>query len=405
MQNTERELKLLSFFREKEANKENFKTNEASSYSGYPRTTINKYISEKLRGKYIYKGDKRTWYSKGISSLSDDDFLRIMSQSTKSEKLTEEEKMFKSLTHRSLDAFTLALESYNRPSLSNRVEAFSILMVNAWELLLKAEILKTHKINDLYYDNGNSLSITDAVNKVYSFETDKKENLKVLIELRDHATHLLIPELQPKLSEVFQANVINYTDKYKELLGNSPLAGQSVGMLSLIIDGIKPEVAVIKETYGLHTANEVKKFLDKIETLESKHISSDFSVTVKYELVLTKNKSKSDIILSPGPTGEMTKIITKAKALNKSHPYFRDCAIKEINRRMGSILLNQYSFQAIIMKNNVRNKPELHDFTDRRRFSQKFIDWAVSNLRNEKWLKSCVDFRKNNDSISRDKTA
>jgi hypothetical protein len=398
MLSTERELKLLNFFRIKEANKENFNTNEAATYSGYPRNTINKYISQKLRDKYIFKGEKRTWYSKGISLLSNDDFLRIMSQSTKSEKLSEEEKMFKSLTHRSLDAFTLALESYNRPSLSNRVEAFSILMINAWELILKAEVLMTHKVDNLYYTGGKSISITDAMNKVYVTNSDEKENLKILIELRDQAIHLLIPELQPKLSEVFQANVINYTSKYKELLGNSPLAGQSVGMLSLIIDGVKPEVAVIKDAYGVHTANEVKRFLDKIETLESKHTSNEFSVAVKYELVLTKNKNTSDITLSLGDDGDSVKIVTRAKALKKSHPYFRDSAIKKIKSESGNGVLNQYSFQSIIMKHNITSKPELYDYTDRPRYSPKFINWVVNNIRDEKWLQNCINFRKIQDS-------
>ncbi|MGQ6481559.1 DUF3644 domain-containing protein, partial [Serratia sp. IR-2025] len=35
----------------------------------------------------------------------------------------------------------LSLEVYNRPSLDNRVEAFCILSINAWELLLKAELI------------------------------------------------------------------------------------------------------------------------------------------------------------------------------------------------------------------------------------------------------------------------
>lgn len=50
-----------------------------------------------------------------------------MSQSTSARKLSPNEKMYQKLIKRSLDAFTLALEMYNRPSLCNRVEAFTIM--------------------------------------------------------------------------------------------------------------------------------------------------------------------------------------------------------------------------------------------------------------------------------------
>ena len=43
---------------------------------------------------------------------------------------------------KSIDAIIAAIEVYNKPSFSYREEAFSILTVNAWELLLKARILQ-----------------------------------------------------------------------------------------------------------------------------------------------------------------------------------------------------------------------------------------------------------------------
>ncbi|WP_223863166.1 DUF3644 domain-containing protein, partial [Enterobacter hormaechei] len=60
----------------------------------------------------------------------------------KAKTVTPELKIYKGLLKRSLDAFILSLEVYNRPSLDNRVEAFCILSINAWELLLKAELIK-----------------------------------------------------------------------------------------------------------------------------------------------------------------------------------------------------------------------------------------------------------------------
>ena len=177
-----------------------------------------------------------------------------MSQSTAAKVLTSDEKIYQKLIKRSLDAFTLALEVYNRPSLSNRVEAFAIMMVNSWELFLKAEVLYLLGHEKVFYSNGKSISISNALPLRLQNNDPVKKNIETLIQLRDHATHLLIPELQPQLSRLFQANVLNYQERYKNQMGNSPLSGQSVGMLSLVIDGPEPELGVIKESYGELTA-------------------------------------------------------------------------------------------------------------------------------------------------------
>ena len=46
------------------------------------------------------------------------------------------------IASKSLDASLSALEIYNKPVFNYREESFSILMVNAFELLFKAKIIK-----------------------------------------------------------------------------------------------------------------------------------------------------------------------------------------------------------------------------------------------------------------------
>ncbi|MDF5474096.1 hypothetical protein P3695_26605, partial [Vibrio parahaemolyticus] len=62
--------------------------------------------------------------------LSNDEFFRLMSQSLNTQSKSPDEILSDQLIKRSHDAFTLALEVYNRPTLGNRVEAFTIMMVN-----------------------------------------------------------------------------------------------------------------------------------------------------------------------------------------------------------------------------------------------------------------------------------
>src|SRR5262249_11034485 len=67
----------------------------------------------------------------------------------------------KELAEKSVQAAIAAIEVYNKPNFSYREEAFSLLMANAWELLLKAKWLLDH--NDVLdshyeYDTGSARS-------------------------------------------------------------------------------------------------------------------------------------------------------------------------------------------------------------------------------------------------------
>ena len=51
------------------------------------------------------------------------------------------------LLEKSIAACISGIEIYNKPDFKYREETFTILMINAWELLLKAKILKDNKNN------------------------------------------------------------------------------------------------------------------------------------------------------------------------------------------------------------------------------------------------------------------
>ena len=108
MPRVDKRVLLLDFFREKEKDGRSFTFQEAAEKTGYSPKSVNKYISEKLKGKFIFKSEKGGWVSEGCSQLSNDDFVRLMSQSTAAKVLTPDEKIYHKLIKRSLDAFTLA---------------------------------------------------------------------------------------------------------------------------------------------------------------------------------------------------------------------------------------------------------------------------------------------------------
>lgn len=393
------QLALADVLREFEENGTTFTAEMVAQRTAYSKNSINKYINEKLLNKYIFHAGSRAKYRiEGISALSNDEFLAVMSQSAKTKQKKPEEQFHDKLVSRSLDAFTLALEVYNRPSMKNRVEAFAIMMVNAWELLLKAEILKAEGYEKIFYDGDKSISISDAVKRRLQEKDPVRINLETIIDLRDHAIHLLIPELQPQLSRLFQATVLNYQTRYRNEMGNAPLAGQSVGMLSLVVDGPAPEVALIQKLYGKHAAQSVSKFIQRFDETSKTVDSTEFSIPVDYRLALVKREDESDLSLSVGDAGEGAIIITKTKDPDATHPYHTNESLDEINKRQATISIKSGAFQAVLNKHKINNqtKSDMRWVIDGRpRYSEKFIRWFVDNLKQPKWLESAKEFRRN----------
>ncbi len=148
---------------------------------------------------------------------------------------------------KSVAAAVSAIEIYNKPDFKYRGETFSILMVNAWELLMKAKILKdnSNKIRAIQIlerrqlQNGNlskrlyprttrsgnpaTLSIGQSVSKLRdtsSVVLDERvvSNIYLLVEVRDNSVHLINQNigLARKIQEVGTACLRNYIQLIQE---------------------------------------------------------------------------------------------------------------------------------------------------------------------------------------------
>lgn len=148
-------------------------------------------------------------------------------------------KTYRALLDKSIDSMLSAIEIYNKPNFNYREETFSILAINAWELLLKAYILRLNKYNikSLYVmepvinKNGTkhksrkqpkrnrcgtpmSISIYDTINKLIELNLmprNLKSNLDVLIELRDNSVHFVsLNSISHQVQELGFACINNY---------------------------------------------------------------------------------------------------------------------------------------------------------------------------------------------------
>lgn len=145
------------------------------------------------------------------------------------------------LVEKSVAAMLSGIEIYNKPDFKYREEIFSILFVNAWELLLKAKILKDggevlssiqvpektktktgEKIKRFFPKknrSGNPLTI-DIYRAIEILNLPKalKANLEAVVEIRDNSIHFRNEDkfLNKRVQEICTASTKSYLQLLKE---------------------------------------------------------------------------------------------------------------------------------------------------------------------------------------------
>ncbi len=78
------------------------------------------------------------------------------------------------LIEKSKEAFLMAIEIYNKPSIKYRVEGFSFFICNAWELMLKSHMINKFGDSSIYYKENKDRTITleNCVKKVFTNDKD-----------------------------------------------------------------------------------------------------------------------------------------------------------------------------------------------------------------------------------------
>jgi hypothetical protein len=141
------------------------------------------------------------------------------------------------LAQKAIQAAIAAIEIYNKPDFHFREEAYSLLMTNSWELLLKAKWLADHNedVTSLYeYDkdaadsNQKALRVNRCGNPITfgllyianKLSEDKNsglekpclDNLIALVEVRDTSAHFLNKDLYfgRRILEIGTASLQNF---------------------------------------------------------------------------------------------------------------------------------------------------------------------------------------------------
>lgn len=247
-------------------------------------------------------------------------------------------KIENQLLEKSKEAFCLAIELYNKPTIKYRVEGFSHFICNAWELMLKAHMIKKFGENSIYYKNNpqRTLSLENCVQKVFTNSKDPlRINLEKIIELRNTSTHFITEEYEMVYIPLFQACVFNFNEKIMVFhnIDMTTIIPQNFLTLSVSMKALDESEIIAKypEPIASHFIN-LKTSVDDL----SINNNAKFAIRIDHHYFITKNKDKATNIVhferdssTPGIT-----IVKELQDPNNTHKYTAKACINIIRERL-----------------------------------------------------------------------
>ena len=215
-------------------------------------------------------------------------------------------KTYRSLLDKSIASMLSAIEVYNKPNFQYREETFAILAVNAWELLLKAIILRQnrYKLRSLYVlkphinkngvksttkklidknrsGNPKTISILETItilkNQKY-LPSNLCANIEALIELRDNSIHFTnMDGISRQIQELGFACIKNYITLIKEKKIEIDISSYNFYLMPLayVASNIVSESVLTEETRNYLTL--VKSKIAKEEKTDQNY---DIAITI-----------------------------------------------------------------------------------------------------------------------------
>ncbi|MCI1934740.1 MAG: DUF3644 domain-containing protein [Atopobiaceae bacterium] len=241
------------------------------------------------------------------------------------------------LLEKSQEVFLLSIELYNRPTIRYHIEGCAFFLCNAWELMLKACIIKKDGIEQIYYPEhkDRTLSLEDCLKKIYTNKYDPlRINMDKIIDLRNTSTHFILDEYEVIYAPLLQACVSNYDEQLRRLheIEISDKIPENYLILSVRKKDINEEEC--RARYSQQDLEKMLKTMDGISTTANEINNERFSCTYVVELRSTK-KSASDLTFKVSGDSDtpvaMVKTLVHAK---EKYPYRPKKVVKEINKRI-----------------------------------------------------------------------
>lgn len=274
----------------------------------------------------------------------------------------------RTLADKSIDAMLAAIEIYNKPNFSYREESFSILAINAWELLLKARILQIEKnrvsailvyekrqkadgtLSDKLYRKKNragthlSVGLFAAFDRLvndYGATVPKvvRENLELLCEVRDNAVHFLNKgfDISKLVQEIGTATLRNYLTLFRQWFGTD-LSVYNFYLMPLAFVGQATQVQAVPLN-----ADERKlvEFLRERIVADEGAGDDDYSIALRVDVKFARSKDPTaqKVFVTNDPNA--TPVSLSEEDIRDRYPWDYGILTKRLKNRYSDFIQNQ----------------------------------------------------------------
>lgn len=246
----------------------------------------------------------------------------------------------KNLIKNSIAAYYAAIELHNKPNIKYRYETVVILLINSWELLLKAFVRKHIKTKSIFKkDKGKYINETLPLKTILSYcisYLNKIEpnnlfrvtslNIQRILEYRDNAVHFYNDKIDPIIFSLVAKNsydYIKFVDKYFKL---NIVDNEKIYIMPL---GFKlpfnPETYFTKQYIGSTNSLKCEEFINSIISditdLKSKSIEESILVGFEVKVDSIRDVKNSDFVMAISDNAtQKIKILKESKIIISNSP-------------------------------------------------------------------------------------
>jgi len=267
-----------------------------------------------------------------------------------------------------------AIEVYNKPQFSYRSECFVVLLVNAWELALKALLSKHRKSiykKKVRGQDYETLGIRDCLDGVkHYFPADiaflpVARNIEQLVNYRNKSIHFYNKDgFDVLIYGLAQTSIVNYRDLVNCWFGVDLADRINISLLPLSFrvgpDPVEYLKCASSETdVDKEFCTYLKLIADTTQELESVGIDTGRFLTVfRVNLQSSKKIQTADITARLGADDDSdTAVITRVLDPNVSHPFLRKDIVGK--KAKFDIVFNSYVFDALVWRYKLKENKTL----------------------------------------------
>lgn len=265
---------------------------------------------------------------------------------------------YKFLCEHSLHSALSAIEIYNKPDFKDREQIFAILVVTAWEILLKAKILKDNKnklttlyIKQRYQYKRNrtgsylTIGIEEAIRQC-SLPPVVAENIHRLIQIRDAAIHLTAasPSLPHLMYMLGTATLRNYSRLIRDWFGIG-LSDYNFYILPL---GFSYPFQTISTVDLRKEPKDIAAIVNQMSQVQAEGRAQDGEFFLLYEIQMTLVSAKkitqdTNLAASVKAEGEKTLIMSREVNILDQYPYTYTQVWRRVKAELPQVRQSQFN--------------------------------------------------------------